>query len=99
MIKAQLASGVARKRVGLITTGAPARGHCKILSADGKEVGEITSGGFSPCLSKNIAMGARVGAGKPSTGRALCSVAAALRRGPHVRVYGRRTPVVSTCVV
>lgn len=58
MIKQQLAAGVARKRVGFITSGAPARGHSKLLTADGKQVGEVTSGGFSPCLQKNIAMGA-----------------------------------------
>ena len=37
--------------------GAPARQHSKILDMDGKEVGEISSGGFSPVLGKNIAMG------------------------------------------
>lgn len=56
VIKQQLATGVSRKRVGFITQGAPARGHSKIV-ADGKEVGEITSGGFSPCMQKNIAIG------------------------------------------
>lgn len=58
VIKKQLAEGAARRRVGLlIPTGAPARQHAKLLSPDGKEVGEVTSGGFSPCLGKNIAMG------------------------------------------
>ena len=58
VIKAQLAQGVPRRRVGLtVTSGAPARGHAKIVTADGKAVGEVTSGGFSPCLQKNIAMG------------------------------------------
>ncbi len=60
MIKQQLAEGAAKRRVGLIvSTGAPARQHSKILDASGAEVGEVTSGGFSPCLQKNIAMGAR----------------------------------------
>ncbi len=58
-IKKQLAEGAAKRRVGLlIPTGAPARQHSKILDAAGAEVGEVTSGGFSPCLQKNIAMGA-----------------------------------------
>lgn len=57
MIKKQLADGVSRKRVGFICTGAPARQHSDILSADGAKIGEITSGAFSPCLKKNIAMG------------------------------------------
>jgi len=57
VIKKQLADGVGIRRVGLICKGAPARGHCKILNADGEEIGEVTSGGFSPCLKKNIAMG------------------------------------------
>jgi hypothetical protein len=57
-IKKQLAEGAAKRRVGLlIPTGAPARQHSKILDAAGAEVGEVTSGGFSPCLQKNIAMG------------------------------------------
>eukprot|EP00217_Crustomastix_stigmatica_P003157 CAMPEP_0183819590 /NCGR_PEP_ID=MMETSP0803_2-20130417/64212_1 /TAXON_ID=195967 /ORGANISM="Crustomastix stigmata, Strain CCMP3273" /LENGTH=1299 /DNA_ID=CAMNT_0026064479 /DNA_START=69 /DNA_END=3966 /DNA_ORIENTATION=+ len=52
-----VAEGVPQRRVGFITTGAPARQHSKVLDLDGNEVGEITSGGFSPCLQKNIAMG------------------------------------------
>ncbi len=43
--------------MGFITTGAPARAHSEIKSMDGQVIGEITSGGFSPCLKKNIAMG------------------------------------------
>ncbi|PSC76849.1 glycine cleavage T [Micractinium conductrix] len=57
-IKQQLADGVSIRRVGFITTGAPARQGVEILSADGeKKVGTITSGAFSPCLKKNISMG------------------------------------------
>lgn len=52
------AQGVSKRRVGFISTGAPARQHTEIMSADGsKAIGEITSGAFSPCLKKNIAMG------------------------------------------
>ncbi|KAJ2364180.1 hypothetical protein IW150_006546, partial [Coemansia sp. RSA 2607] len=45
-----------RRRVGLIVEGAPARGHSKVLSVDGEEIGEITSGVPAPSLGKNIAM-------------------------------------------
>lgn len=57
VIKQQLANGVSVRRVGFVTTGAPARQHSMIKSLEGEEIGEITSGGFSPCLKKNIAMG------------------------------------------
>merc|ERR1712087_767192 len=58
VIKKQLADGVGIRRIGLIVgKGAPARQHAKILNMEGEEIGEITSGGFSPCLQKNIAMG------------------------------------------
>ena len=39
------------------STGAPAREHCDVTLSDGTVVGEITSGGFSPNLKKNISMG------------------------------------------
>jgi len=57
VIKQQLADGVATRRVGFVTTGAPARNGSELLDQDGNNIGHITSGGFSPCLSKNIAMG------------------------------------------
>jgi len=58
VIKKQLAEGVSKRRVGFVGAGgAPARQHAEILSADGKVIGEVTSGAFSPCLKKNIAMG------------------------------------------
>jgi len=57
VIKEQIANGVGRRRVGFITSGAPARAHSVIKSPDGEAIGEITSGSFSPCLKKNIAMG------------------------------------------
>ncbi len=37
-IKKQLAEGVSQRRVGLISTGAPARQHSRILTMEGKEV-------------------------------------------------------------
>lgn len=57
VIRKQLAEGVTKRRVGLISSGAPARQHSEIMNADGKVIGEVTSGAFSPCLKKNIAMG------------------------------------------
>jgi len=57
VIKKQLAEGVSKKRVGFISSGAPARQHSEILGPDGKVIGEVTSGTYSPCLKKNIAMG------------------------------------------
>jgi len=57
VIRKQLADGVAQRRVGFVCEGAPARQHSDVTDMDGKKVGEITSGAFSPCLKKNIAMG------------------------------------------
>lgn len=58
VIKGQIEAGVARRRVGLvIPKGAPARSHSMIVDGDGKEIGEVTSGAFSPTLQQNIAMG------------------------------------------
>jgi len=59
VVQKQLAEGATKRRIGLIIpAGAPARQHSKIMDAAGAEVGEVTSGGFSPCLQKNIAIGA-----------------------------------------
>eukprot|EP00887_Chlorella_sp_A99_P003441 scaffold7.g3441.t1 len=57
VIKKQLADGVSVRRVGLVSAGAPARQHSEILTPEGQKVGEVSSGAFSPCLKKNIAMG------------------------------------------
>lgn len=57
VIKKQLAEGVPHRRVGLVSTGAPARQHSEIFTLEGKRVGEVSSGAFSPCLKKNVAMG------------------------------------------
>lgn len=59
--KSKGGSGVARRRVGLIVEGAPAREGAQIVSSagDGKNepLGVVTSGCPSPTLGKNIAMG------------------------------------------
>lgn len=49
-------AGVAKRRVGLVVEGAPAREGATI-EKDGETIGNITSGVPSPTLGKNIAMG------------------------------------------
>lgn len=47
-----------QKRVGIMGMKAPARDHTEIYDATGETIiGEVTSGTFSPCLKKPIAMG------------------------------------------
>lgn len=54
----QLATGVARKRVGLLTKDrVPVRDGAQLLDAHGKVVGHITSGSFGPTLGGPVAMG------------------------------------------
>ncbi|KAI1143590.1 glycine cleavage system T protein [Hypoxylon sp. FL0543] len=55
--KSKGGAGVERRRIGLTVEGAPAREGAKIVDADGKDVGVVTSGCPSPTLDKNIAMG------------------------------------------
>ena len=56
-ILAEREGKLARKRVGLIVTGAPAREGAEILDASGTAIGVVTSGGFAPSLGKAIALG------------------------------------------
>ncbi|KQW83116.1 glycine cleavage system aminomethyltransferase GcvT [Brevundimonas sp. Root1279] len=54
----ELAEGPSRVRVGLsVKEGAPAREGAEIADADGNIIGKVTSGGPSPTLGRNIAMG------------------------------------------
>ena len=53
----ELAGELARVRVGLLVEGAPAREGAIIGNVYGASVGVVTSGGFSPSLSRPIAMG------------------------------------------
>ncbi|GAA0867963.1 glycine cleavage system aminomethyltransferase GcvT [Brevundimonas basaltis] len=54
----ELAEGPARVRVGLsVKEGAPAREGAEIADMDGNIIGNVTSGGPSPTLGCNIAMG------------------------------------------
>ncbi|XP_010909941.1 aminomethyltransferase, mitochondrial [Elaeis guineensis] len=68
VILKQLEEGPPVRRVGLFSSGPPPRSHSEIVSSTGENVGEVTSGGFSPCLKKNIAMGyVKSGFHKPGT--------------------------------
>nr|CAG4641656.1 EOG090X057R [Eurycercus lamellatus] len=54
----ELKSPSARRRVGFISRGAPARGHTLIYSTEGQLIGEVTSGCPSPSLPGfNVSMG------------------------------------------
>ncbi|KAF8633898.1 hypothetical protein AX17_004340 [Amanita inopinata Kibby_2008] len=81
----QLKEGPARRRVGFVVDGAPARQGAKIFAPSGSEqIGTITSGIPSPTLEKNIAMG-YVQSGFHKKGTQL-----------EVEVRGRRQPAVVT---
>ncbi|CAL0301150.1 unnamed protein product [Lupinus luteus] len=49
-------SGPKIQRVGFFSSGPLPRSHSEIQDEGGNNIGEVTSGGFSPCLKKNIAM-------------------------------------------
>jgi aminomethyltransferase len=54
----ELADGPSRVRVGLsVKEGAPAREGAEIADMEGTVIGTVTSGGPSPTLGRNIAMG------------------------------------------
>lgn len=58
VINRQLADGTGRVRVGLsVKEGAPAREGADIADMDGTVIGKVTSGGPSPTLGRNVAMG------------------------------------------
>ena len=53
----ELSEGPARVRVGLkVLEGAPAREGAEVADADGRAVGVVTSGGFSPSLRQPVAL-------------------------------------------
>lgn len=57
VIDAQLANGVARKRVGLISTERlPVREGAKVISVDGAEIGLVTSGSLGPTVNQPVAL-------------------------------------------
>jgi aminomethyltransferase len=54
----QIAGTTTRKRVGLLPEGrAPVREGASISDSAGNEIGQVTSGGYSPILQRPIAMG------------------------------------------
>ena len=56
-IRAELEGGAARKRVGLAIEGRqPVREGATVVDGEGREIGKVTSGGFSPTLEAPIAM-------------------------------------------
>jgi len=71
VILEQLRAKPQRKRVGIISTGAPARGGSTILDETGSDkIGEVTSGCPSPSLKKNVALG-YVASSRSSVGQAV----------------------------
>jgi aminomethyltransferase len=57
-IRAAMDNGPSRRRVGLTPQGkTPVRAGAVIFAPDGRAIGRVTSGGFSPTLSRPIAMG------------------------------------------
>ncbi len=56
-VLAQYPDKAGRKRVGLFVDGRqPVREGAVVIDADGKTIGKVTSGGFSPTLQRPIAM-------------------------------------------
>ncbi|HEX5184477.1 MAG TPA: glycine cleavage system aminomethyltransferase GcvT [Allosphingosinicella sp.] len=56
-IEIELQRGPLRRRVGLAVEGRqPVREGAALVDGEGREVGKVTSGGFSPCLEAPIAM-------------------------------------------
>jgi aminomethyltransferase len=69
VVRNQLDSGIAKKRVGILPEGkAPAREGTEITDASGRKIGTVTSGGFGPTINGPIAMGyVETAAGKDGT--------------------------------
>lgn len=86
----QIASGVARKRVGLLPKGKmPVREGAELVDENGRVVGKVTSGGFGPTLGGPVAMG-YVETALSKIGTALN----ALVRGKPVPIEVAKTPFV-----
>ena len=56
VILPQIPGKTEKVRVGISSVGPPARPGTKVLTSESEQVGELTSGGPSPTLKKNIAM-------------------------------------------
>lgn len=82
-LRAEKAAGVPRRLTGLVAEGRGIpRPHMQVLS-EGEVVGEVTSGTFSPTLSKGIAL-------------ALLPASVAIGQRVHVLVRGREEAFVVT---
>ncbi len=58
IVNEQLANGVQRKRVGLISAERmPVREGAKLVNADGTEIGVVTSGSLGPTVNQPVALG------------------------------------------
>ena len=88
----ELGEGPSRRRVGItLDSRVPAREGAVIADADGRSIGSVTSGSFSPTLGGPIAMGyAEPAASAPGTvlsiavrGRELAAAVAPLPFVPH----------------
>ena len=56
-LEEKIAAGRQRKRVGLIPEGcAPVRAGSPIVDVSGKQIGEVTSGGFGPSVNHPVAL-------------------------------------------
>lgn len=89
-IEEQIATGPARKRVGLLVEGrAPVREGADLEDAAGKTIGHVTSGSFGPTVGAPIAMG-YVEAGLAVAGTKFNAVL----RGRPVPVTVTRMPFV-----
>ena len=81
-LKAAIAAGAKRKRVGLKPQGRqPVRADTPLFNAQGKPVGTVTSGGFGPSAGFPVAMG-YVDVAEASSGDPI-----------HAEVRGNRVPL------
>ena len=91
VILGQIATGVGRKRVGLLPQDrVPVREGADIVAPDGRIVGKVTSGGFGPSLGAPLAMG-YVETAFADLGTLLGAVV----RGKTVPLQVARTPFVA----
>lgn len=90
VIHRQHAEGVGRKRVGIRPEGrAPVREGVELVDADGRRVGEVTSGGFGPTVGGPVAMGyVETALAKPDT------TLSALVRGKQLPVKVAKMPFI-----
>jgi aminomethyltransferase len=57
LLRKQNETGIARKLVGLLSVGRSIPRHDHLIKNNDTTVGKITSGGYSPTLDRNIALG------------------------------------------